>query len=223
MKRTTQRIATMLAIGTVALAGCTGGTEEPTTAPTTDGTIESGPSDGGEETASETPADDCSPDDSDQKIPAEAPTADAWPDVNGLGTPVSDTYGPLDREDDVWTCFAHSPTGALFFASYTLSGIASPEFREVYIPDNPLAEEGQGSDSSGTTIEGFRYLSYTPEEAQLEIAVTVPRDGESILAAVPVTAHWDGKNWILDYSELESREYRGITGLTGFTPWGVGS
>lgn len=223
MIRSTTRVTTLLAVAVLALAGCSGGGEDPAPPPSQEAPAVSDggstePTEEGREEAS-----DCRADDSDQEVPTEAPQADAWPSVNGIGTPVSDTYGPTNRDGEVWTCFSHSPTGALFAAAYLQSAIVDPSVREEYITDDPAVESGQGSDATGTVLRGFRITAYDETAAVVELVYEGSGDSGSGLAVLPTTLHWHDGRWTSTREDFEAAETRTITGLTGYTQWSVGS
>ncbi|MGP4978469.1 hypothetical protein [Brachybacterium tyrofermentans] len=228
MIRTKTRIFTVLTVGVLALAGCTGGDENPAPTPSAQ---ESAPSDGGGGTsyATEGPGEkdsegttECKADDSDQEVPTEAPKADAWPEVNGVGVPVSDSYGPTNREGEVWTCFSHSPTGALFAAAYLQAGISSADVREEYITDDPAVEDGDGEPSTGTSLRGYKITAYDESSVSVELVFETASSGESALVATPTTLYWD-EGWTSTQESFTSSQPRQVTGLAGYTQWSVGS
>lgn len=232
MIRSTSRLTTLLAVGVLALAGCTGGGDDPSPSPTdqaesqpaSDGGAGSTyPTSGSDEGGSEKKSEDCKADDRDQDIPKKAPKADAWPNVNGVGVPVSNKYGPTQRDGEVWSCFAHSPTGALFAASYLQAGITSASVREAYITDDPAVEDGDGDASTDTVMRGFRITSYDDDEATVELVYETSSDGQSGLAAMPVTLHWSDDQWTSTQSDFAAASPHSITGLTGYTQWSINS
>lgn len=226
MIRTKTRGAALLATVAIALAGCTGGsTEEPSTsAPATstkasDGGGSSYPTEGTSAAAS--PAAECKADSSDQEVPSEAPQTDAWPAVNGTGVPVSNTFGPINREGDVWSCFAHSPKGALFAAAYIRGASGMPAVRAAYF-DDPVTEEGQTS-AEGVQLRGYRVTAYDQASVAMELVYETSNNGESGLVAFPVTVYWEGDQWKVHRSDLEASSPKSITGLTGYVQWSVQS
>lgn len=227
MIRTKTRIFTVLAVGVLALAGCTGGEEDP--APTSSAE-ETAPSDGGggDSYATEGPGEDdpegateCKADESDQDVPAEAPTADAWPDYHGTGVPVSDSYGPTNREGEVWTCFSHSPTGALFAAAYLRPAVASTEVREAYVSDDPQSSEGD-FEHPRMQLRGYKITGYDETAVSVELVYGGATDGESGLVAFPVTLYWEDNQWALHEEDISSVKPHSVTGLTGYTQWSIG-
>lgn len=227
MIRTRTRISTMLAVGLLALAGCTGGGGDPAPAPSAE---ESAPSDGGAGTsyATEGPGEDepseaaeCKADDSDQDVPTEAPTADAWPDYHGTGVPVSDTYGPINRDGEVWSCFSHSPTGALFAAAYLRPAVASSEVREAYVSDDPQSSEGD-FEHPRMQLRGYKITGYDDSSVSVELVYEGATNGESGLVAFPVTLYWEEDQWALHEEDISAAEPHSVTGLTGYTQWSVG-
>lgn len=225
MIRTSARLFSVLAVGALALAGCTGGGDDPSPPPSAGS---SAPSDGGgtsyatEGPGEEQPAtEECTADDSDQEVPVEAPTADAWPDYHGTGVPVSDTYGPINRDGEVWSCFSHSPTGALFAAAYLRPAVASSEVREAYVSDDPQTSEGD-FDHPRMQLRGYKITGYDESSVSLELVYEGAADGESGLVAFPIKLYWEDSQWALHEEDVSSAEPQSVTGLTGYTPWSVG-
>lgn len=224
MIRMRTRFFSVLAVGALALVGCTGDGDDPSPSPSAG----SAPSDGGgtsyatEGPGEEQPeSEECMADDSDQQVPVEAPRADAWPDYHGTGVPVSDTYGPINREGDVWTCFSHSPTGALFAAAYLRPAVASSEVRESYVSDDPQTSEGD-FDPPRMNLRGYKITGYDESSVTLELVYEGAAGGESGLVAFPITLYWEDNQWALHEEDISSAESQSVTGLTGYTPWSVG-
>ena len=229
MIRTTTRAAALLAVGTLALSGCSGGESVPPT-PTTSAARSA--SDGGGQTyatdspaatsSSDTPSSSCTADDSDQKVPAEAPETDAWPAYHGTGIPVSARYGPIDRDGEVWTCFSHSPTGALFAGAYIRAASGTPEVREQYFSDDPALDEG-ASEADGIQLVGYKFTSYDSTIVSIELVYEGSQNGESGLVAFPVTLYWENGQWVVHAADMETDTPHSVTGLTGYVPWSVGA
>lgn len=225
MIRTSNRLFSVLAVGALALAGCTGGGDDPSPSPSAGN---SAPSDGGGTSyATEGPGqeptnvEECTADDSDQQVPVEAPTADAWPDYHGTGVPVSDAYGPINRDGEVWSCFSHSPTGALFAAAYLRPAVASSEVREAYVSDDPQTSEGD-FDQPRMQLRGYKITGYDESSVSLELVYEGAAGGESGLVSFPTTLHWEDEQWWLREEDMSSAPPYSVTGLTGYTPWSVG-
>lgn len=233
MTRTTTRGAALLAAVALALAGCTGGsgsnespaaTSSATSSPASDGGgstyptsgTSAQPSGGGSDQAD----DGCTLDASDQTIPSEAPAVNAWPDYHGTGVPVSDAFGPTERDGEVWKCFAHSPTGALFAAAYLRPAVASSEVRQAYVSDDPQTEKGN-FDAPQLKLRGFAINSYDADTVTLDLVYEGNSNGQSGLIAFPMALHWENGQWMLHASEMNQAKARPVTGLTGFTQWSV--
>lgn len=165
----------------------------------------------------------CAPDAADQEIPRTAPHADAWEDVHGFLVPVSDTVGPTDRSGAVWECFAHSPTGALFAASYIHPGAMDPEIRQAYITDlSPEgAQETAGATSGTVRLVGYEYLSYAPDRAAVTLLYKREEQGTSAFVAVPVTVFWVDGRWTSTMAAFEenNRSIEVVTSTERFVAW----
>lgn len=233
MIRYSARAIALAATLALTAAGCSGAKTDPAPASTSASATASGkggqtyPTEGvGTTTAASgaaQPAPACAVDDSDQNVPTAAPATTAWPVVNGTGIPVSDTYGPVDRgAAEAWTCFSHSPTGALFGAAYIRPLTGLPTVRRAYITDDPGLSEGTHN-ADGVNLRGFKFRGYDPSTASLELVYETPSNGGSALVAFPVTLHWENGQWAMHKSDLEATQPRSITGLTGYVPWSVGA
>lgn len=229
MIRSTTRVTTLLAVGVLALAGCSGGGDDPSPSPSQEA---SAPSDGGGAGSTyptsgtgekdDDKASDCKVDDGDQSIPKKAPKADAWPDYHGTGIPVSDEYGPTKREGDVWSCYSHSPTGALFAAAYLRPATAASAVREEYVSDDPQTSEGD-FDYPRMKLRGYSIDGYDDDKVSVELVYEGSADGESGLVAFPITLYWEDGQWMMHSADVSSADTHTVTGLTGYTQWSVTS
>lgn len=228
MIRTKTRGAALLATVAIALAGCTGGsTQDPTTtAPTTSSPASDGgagstyPTEGSSDPGTATA--ECSADSADQEVPTEAPVTDAWPIVNGTGIPVSNTYGPINRDGEAWSCFAHSPKGALFAAAYIRPLTGVPAVRDQYVIGGSSSGESASS-ADGVDLKGFKFRGYDESTASIEVVYEASQNGQSGLVAFPVTLYWEDGRWVTHRADFEGSEPHSITGLTGYVQWSLGS
>jgi hypothetical protein len=217
----------------VVLAGFlvfTGGDDDspstaPATGPATSATSsspQSGPADSG---SCDLPADD-------QTVPVAAPNTE-WTLVGTVAAPSSDEAGPAvtDPTTDVRSCYAQTPTGALFAAANFLAATSDPALIEAAIDE--LAATGPGRDTAleairtdpqsviGTgsryQIAGFTFLSYTEDVATISLAIAATGG----LAGVPLTVVWEDGDWKVDLPAdgNPAGQAGPISSLAGYVPW----
>ena len=149
----------------------------------------------------------CRTDDSDQRIPAAAPSDLTWQPLNGALTPRSASAGPLQTTGPLQWCFAHTPMGAVMAANVIPRHMSGPDWRTVvdqqlvpgFARDYFMAmRESMGEDAvatrSTTTLAGFQVVKYTPKTATIRI---LARQAEAAYLSVDYTVDWDGVDWKL--------------------------
>jgi len=134
-------------------------------------------------------------------VPTSAPTDLTWENVKGWYLPVSVSAGP-GRPDGAgaWTCFAHTPTGAVL-AAYSipirLAGVA-PNYADVLdrqtvpgVGQNALRGQGAPAISSASPVipRGFVVDSYTDTDATVTLYLNNPSTGPATCA---VNVQWFG-------------------------------
>jgi len=162
---------------------------------------------------------------------AEAPAAQ-WSLVGTIAAPTVQGQGPGLIEDDGFrSCFAHTPTGAVVAAA-NLAAMGSyaplrPRFnREAIAPgpgrDAALAQQFSQGASTGVRYEfaGFRLLRYTPEQADVDLALRTIT-GSTFAATIYLA--WAEGDWKArladDGSDLS--EVSPVSSLVGYIPWGA--
>lgn len=244
-RKTLKVAASISALGLVMALGACSGEQKPETptvqpAPTGQGDGKAYPSDGeGTKETTSAPSEDtassgsdginsgCSLPDGDQKIPNTAPPVDEWVDVNGVGVPTSKAYGPQKREGDLFGCYAHSPTGALFAMVYIAGASGHTEgFLETWLTPEDLAtipanDRTTNGGSGGTTaLRGFRFSSATKDKVVVDLAWdTTTSDGKSGTAIKRFIVKWDTDHWAMDLEMLDIPASKAPANLEGFTPW----
>lgn len=217
----------------VVLAGFsvfTGGDDEqPITAPSTSATTTS--STGQVEGE---PAEDeaCALTADDQTVPVAAPDTE-WTLVGTVAAPSSDAAGPavIDPTTGVRSCYAQTPTGALFAAANFLAAVNNPETLVAAVDE--LTAEGPGRDTllslartnptavlgngPGFQIAGFSYLSSTATATTVSLAI----GNTGGLAGVPLTLVWENDDWRVDLPPDGSitGAAAAIPSLAGYVPW----
>lgn len=170
----------------------------------------------------------CDLDDSDQDIPTTGPEAN-WMNEGLILIPSSPKYGPQNITDSEWSCFAHSPTGALFAASHFVARIAGPEY-ESFVSDAAVQNEAldawlvnedpdthQQQPGRVAQIAGFQYQSVEPDEVIVNIGA---RQGD-VEAAFRVGLVWDDSEgtWKGDFATSTLMPFE--IDLNDYTTWGA--
>ncbi len=171
----------------------------------------------------------------DQLVPATAPLDTEWELVGTMAAPTApDTHGPGRVGNGLRTCFAKTPTGALYAAANFVASASAPELRERAMDeltavgagrDRALeeAQEPQADSGSRVQLEGFTFLHYTGEAATVDLAFRASRtDGTSGLAHMPISLVWESGDWKASLP-ASGEVFPGVgpvPDLTGYTPWG---
>lgn len=172
----------------------------------------------------------------DQRVPLQAPPAH-WDRIGDQRVPSSTLAGPARRAGHIRTCYAHSPTGAVF-AAY---GFFSAQW--TYPGDTvmlrALTASGQARDEAlkrggspphdpswSAALVGFRVEDYSPHAATVTIGVLAAPSGSAVnqgqvdsrLAAVPIKLRWERDDWKI-VCEPQGFEPELIDSLAGLVPW----
>lgn len=216
----------------VVLAGFlvfTGGEDEqPVTAPSTaTSTSSSGQPQGG-------PADDeaCVLQADDQTVPVAAPDTE-WTLVGTVAAPSSAAAGPavIDPATGVRSCYAQTPTGALFAAGNFLAAITDRDALVSAVEQ--LTADGSGRDilleqvrtdptsAIGTAtryqIAGFAFLSARSDVVTVSLAIGTTGG----MAGIPLTVVWEDGDWKVSVPADGdvAGQASSIPSLAGYVPW----
>ncbi|MGQ4535187.1 hypothetical protein ACUH9Y_08855 [Dermabacteraceae bacterium P13115] len=160
-------------------------------------------------------------------IPKTAPPVDQWVGVQGIGVPVSSVYGPEKREGDLFTCYQHSPTGALFAAAYTIPGTSVKGFADNWTIPGTIVnkeikrdEDSRRSKPSNIKIVGYSFNYYSPESTSINLIaeVNTPQGSGTLSASIPL--EWSNNRWNFAPKSKEGMVTK-ITPNSGtYTLWG---
>jgi hypothetical protein len=169
--------------------------------------------------------------------PLTAAPATEWTTVEGVFTPVSAQFGPVEVDaSGVPSGFAHSPEGALFAAAQIAlrTGAAFPvsvrqavtaacvtgDEAEAAAFAETVAKAEPNSAAQAAAVTGFDYLAYTPEEALVELVMDAGVG--DVYAAFRITVVWTGTDWALvaPMNGDWNTAVRPVEDPTLFTPWG---
>ncbi|MEV5988661.1 hypothetical protein AB0L85_27245 [Streptomyces sp. NPDC052051] len=175
----------------------------------------------------------CRTDDSDQDKPTAAPKDFRWKVDGTTLVPVSKTAGPLKYDGPVWSCYAHTPMGAVLAVHAITDHLGYSGWRDVVerqvVPgagrDALIASRSQEKNrpTSGKTdasgYSGFSVLAYNKEEATVMLLVRGPSEG--VYGTTSVNVRWHDGDWKLA-PDPDGTIYSGmaqVSGTTGFVTW----
>lgn len=152
-----------------------------------------------------------------------------WELVGAMAAPTDPKIGPGKTDDQgIRSCFAHTPTGALY-AAVNLWALGIDPSNERAISEH-LAAKGPGRDSGmkapqtpapasavKVQIAGFN-VSYTANQAVVELAF---KADNGALASVRTTLLWQDGDWkgVVADNGKPLEEPRQIRDLSGFILW----
>jgi hypothetical protein len=156
------------------------------------------------------------------RVPRVSLASVRWNGFFGVELPVSEQAGPSGTGGGIAAGFAHTPLGALL-AAVNIGVRANAQWgprifttvirRQVTGPDAAAllaacqAAYDQAAQSNGVTggqplgtvhvtEQAFRWITYTPAAAILDLAVAGPGDsGATVRASVQMQVIWDGGDW----------------------------
>lgn len=167
----------------------------------------------------------------DQTVPRTAPVGTRWQLVGTMAAPTAPaTFGPGSETDGVPTCFAHSPTGALyaavnFVATSTSAGKAAALIEEAGtgIGQSAAAEQASrpGSPTSGSLqVAGFNVLAYTDASASIDLLFRASTDAGAGYVHLIAPLVWDGTwKWSLPPSGNPYEAIQAVPSANGYVPW----
>ncbi|MDR6623616.1 hypothetical protein [Sinomonas atrocyanea] len=185
----------------------------------------------GHSTAQPSPASEasvCGLPSGDQAKPATAPADTKWELVGKIAAPTSpQQFGPgRTQANGLRSCFAHSPTGALY-AGANVVALASSGRNDLVLRyltvDSPERTKMLGSsapaDTSGgpsVQLAGFRISDYSRERAVIEYGF---KASNGTLGSLPVVLQWSGGDWKAVPPASGQPEGKQLADLNGFIPW----
>lgn len=207
----------LLALALTVFMAMRGGADKPTAEPSAVGT--SAPSAGATAPNATTDGSKCKPPKSKEVgIPTEAPQVTWERHPSGGVVPVSDR-GPVAREGSAWRCSSRSATGALMAGMSLVYNFATGDKSSASDGANRerlFAENQYGPNTEYGTVEGYRILMATENEAEVEYLLS----GAGSLGVMRVPMVWDtDKNdWAIN-SNSNDLSVNIVQDRTGFTSW----
>lgn len=162
-----------------------------------------------------------------QAKPATTPTDTKWELVGKIATPTAPAeFGPGKTEaNGLRSCFAHSPTGALYAAAnmtalssagkadlvYKELAVPSPE-RDAVLKSTPTA----ASNSVTAQLAGFTIRSYEADRAVVDLAF---KGANGTFVSIPVPLQWHEGDWKFVVPATGDTGARQIADLSGYIEW----
>lgn len=178
----------------------------------------------------------CRTDDSEQEKPTAAPEDVHWKAGGTHLVPVSKSAGPLKFDGPVWSCFAHTPMGAVFAAHAITNNFGLEGWREVverqvvpgtgrdaYVARRSKEEQDESTSGqpSEETFAGFTVLAYNENESTVMILGRIPSVDR--YGSLSVTLRWQDGDWKV-LPDPDGTIYGGVSytdGTSGFITWGT--
>ncbi|WP_311214546.1 MULTISPECIES: hypothetical protein [unclassified Arthrobacter] len=154
-----------------------------------------------------------------------------WELVGTMAVPTDpSTAGPgTVSKEGLRSCFAQSPTGALYATANIWAASFNGSAKQVYLDlaaDSPTRDKAvqaikDGKDVGGGSspkvqIAGFIIHSYTSTAAVVELALKSPDGG---YGALSTSLLWEDGDWKLDMPAAGGGTVRPISDLSSFIPW----
>lgn len=154
-----------------------------------------------------------------------------WELVGTMAVPTDPTTaGPgTVGKDGLRSCFAQSPTGALYATANIWAASFNGYAKQVYLElsaDSPTRDKAvqairEGKDVGGGTtpkvqIAGFIIHSYTPKAAVVELAI---KSNDGGYGAFSTSLLWEDGDWKMDIPAAGGNAVRQISDLSSFIPW----
>lgn len=158
-----------------------------------------------------------------------------WVRDGNLSRPTSTTGGPF-RGDPFPQCFARTPEGALFSATSFATGVLSAtdagdekSFFETRASHNgnynvliaDLPEGGPGNRPL-TSISGYRWNSYSPDSASVEIRYSLITGASAgSQTAITYNLTWENNDWLLVVPGKSDTVTVAVDSSRTYIPWGT--
>lgn len=141
--------------------------------------------------------------DASEEFPSSPPSI-RWESIGPVTYPASDTAGP---SPDSATCFAATPTGALFAAASGVAHVSTPDpSRTEYLQEaliGPGKSEVMGpptwGDAQSGQVTGYRFApaSCDPNSCSIDLLVTITAPDTEAFARFPTEVRRDEGTWKL--------------------------
>ena len=162
-----------------------------------------------------------------------APAA-TWQYEDTTAYPTSPEFGPGKTAAEGYRyCFQHTSTGAVFATANALAQGTSGDVAKIGSWARYFVSNGTGrgkvldqlneprSDSTGIrmTIVGFKVLSYSPENARVDVAVQTSGSAQTVYASAVYELTWEDGDWKLNSDAPTRFNFASIPTIDGYVPW----
>lgn len=156
-----------------------------------------------------------------------------WSTDTPIAAPSSPEAGPGETTDGIHSCFARTPTGALFAAANLATDSSNPAIDPIDILEQrvvrdenfeELREETEGNTSPGNErgmqLAGFRLNAYTPDAATVELVARTDAavDGGALIA-LTYNVRWQDGDWMLVVPQNQRPPASQLVSLAGYVEW----
>lgn len=147
---------------------------------------------------------------------------------SGWVAPEAESIGPL-VDSPLRSCFEHSAEGALYSSAWTLVQINDPEVRDIALDElltgpgheaakKSLRDSKTRHGESSFHIAGYRYLSYSPQRATIQLMVQTSSGDYRSMDMVMV---WENNDWRLHVPQNVKNSISRVTDTSRFIVWGA--
>ena len=164
-----------------------------------------------------------------QQVPQTPPEAQ-WELVGTIAAPKSRAIGPGRKERVLRSCYAHSPTGALFAAANFIAVASVANTDDAVIraltADTPardaLPDDATGQSGTRAQIAGFRIVGAARDETTVELAFNVSsQDGRRGVVGMSLPMRWQEGDWkFVVAGGSDPYNTQALDSTSGFVPWG---
>lgn len=166
-------------------------------------------------------------------MPTSPPRDTAWKNVGVVLVPTSPTYGPNRYQGPVWSCYSHTPMGAVMASYGILSTLTGPGWKTVaeheivpgpgqraFVAAGEQQKYRPPAPGSVSQPVGFQVVSYSPVSATIE---SLSGGSGSEYTANEQTLAWAGGDWKLVVTPNGSAgpDPQTVSSSAGFVLWGA--
>lgn len=169
-----------------------------------------------------------------QVVPRVAPADTRWQLVGTMAAPTAPSaHGPGSNTDGIPTCFAHSPTGALYAAANFVATSSKPDAAELLVQ---VAATGPGQDAArqqaqetatdaradaSAQLAGFNVVSYSASNATVDLLYRGSSGNAAGYAHFLAPLVWeDGTwKWSIPPSGNPYENTQAVPSPAGYVPW----
>lgn len=168
----------------------------------------------------------------DQTVPRAAPAGTRWQLIGSMAAPTApSTAGPGSSVDGVPTCFAHSPTGALYAAVNFVATSTKADSAAALIMRSGTgvgrgaaleqAARPANSTSGSLQVAGFNVLAYSEASASVDLLFRASTDAGAGYVHLTAPLVWDGGTWkwSLPPSGNPYEQIQAVPSANGYVSW----